>query len=123
MLAGQSSVHVLLAAPATTVARDVAVLLDGSAFGSLGAGVLLSSCGSAVSLEICPVSAIVVSAEVPELMFITRVNFAFAPGASEEMVQVEVPPALFAAGNVQFQPALLICPDRKVVLAGVTSVT
>ena len=76
-----------------------------------------------MSLEICPVSAIVVSAEVPELMFITRVNFAFAPGASEEMVQVEVPPALFAAGNVQFQPALLICPDRKVVLAGVTSVT
>ena len=67
ILSGHCSVHVAPAAPATTVVREVAVLLDGSALGSLGGGVLLESCGSAVALETFPVLEIVVSGAVPEV--------------------------------------------------------
>ncbi len=121
-LAGQSKVQVALAEPATTVVLDVAVLLDGSALGSLGGGVLLASCGSGVLLDMFPVLEIVVPSAVPKFTFITSVTFALAPAASDETVQVVVPPALFAAGKVQFQFASSIWPDKKVVLAGVASV-
>jgi len=123
MLVGQSKVHVAPAAPATTVVLDVAVLLDGSALGSFGGGVLLASCGSAVSLDMFPVLEIIVPAAVPVFTLQTKVSLALAPAANEVRVQVVVPPLLFAAGNVQFQFASSIWPDKKVVLAGVTSVT
>ena len=127
MSSGQSNEQVAGGGAATTMVLDVAVLLDGSAFGSVGGGVLLLSCGSGVSLDMLPVFEIVVPAEVPEFTFITSVSFALAPGASVATVQVVVPPELLAAGKLQVQFVLSIVlsiwPDRKVVLAGVASVT